>query len=94
MSVLIAPAIVTLTIGNGENPVLRYGIAGAALVIVVGRWRSRRPATSRSAATPSTRPRGGDHARRRHQRAQHEVDVHEGDEGSELRRSTSAADPL
>ena len=35
VSVLIAPAIVTLTIGNGENPVLRYGIAAAALVIVV-----------------------------------------------------------
>lgn len=36
VSVLIAPAIVTLTIGNGESPVLRYGIAGAALVVVVG----------------------------------------------------------
>jgi K(+)-stimulated pyrophosphate-energized sodium pump len=34
--VLIAPAIVTLTIGNGESPVLRYGIAGAALVVVIG----------------------------------------------------------
>jgi K(+)-stimulated pyrophosphate-energized sodium pump len=36
VSVLIAPAIVTLTIGNGESPVLRYGIAAAALVIVIG----------------------------------------------------------
>lgn len=36
VSVLIAPAIVTLTIGNGESPVLRYGIAGAALVVVIG----------------------------------------------------------
>lgn len=36
VSVLIAPAIVTLTIGDGESPVLRYGIAGAALVIVIG----------------------------------------------------------
>lgn len=35
VSVLIAPAIVTLTIGNGESPVLRYGIAGAALVVVI-----------------------------------------------------------
>ncbi|SES32788.1 K(+)-stimulated pyrophosphate-energized sodium pump [Pedococcus cremeus] len=36
VSVLIAPAIVTLTVGNGESPVLRYGIAAAALVIVIG----------------------------------------------------------
>jgi K(+)-stimulated pyrophosphate-energized sodium pump len=36
VSVLIAPAIVTLTIGDGESPVLRYGIAAAALVIVIG----------------------------------------------------------
>lgn len=36
VSVLIAPAIVTLTIGNGESPVLRYGIAAAALAVVIG----------------------------------------------------------
>jgi K(+)-stimulated pyrophosphate-energized sodium pump len=36
VSVLIAPAIVTLTVGNGENPAIRYGIAAAALVIVIG----------------------------------------------------------
>jgi len=36
VSVLIAPAIVTLTIGNGESPALRYGIAAAALVVVIG----------------------------------------------------------
>jgi K(+)-stimulated pyrophosphate-energized sodium pump len=36
VSVLVAPAIITLSIGAGENPVLRYGIAGAALAIVIG----------------------------------------------------------
>ena len=35
VSVLIAPAIVTLSIGDDENTVVRYGIAAAALVIVV-----------------------------------------------------------
>jgi K(+)-stimulated pyrophosphate-energized sodium pump len=35
VSVLIAPAIVTLTIGSGANGVIRYGIAGVALIIVV-----------------------------------------------------------
>ena len=36
VSVLIAPAIVTLTLGNGENHVMRYGIAAAAFAIVIG----------------------------------------------------------
>jgi len=35
VSVLIAPAIVTLTIGSGANGAIRYGIAGVSLVIVV-----------------------------------------------------------
>ncbi len=35
VSVLIAPAIVTLSIGSDENATLRYGIAAAALVIIV-----------------------------------------------------------
>jgi len=35
VSLLIAPAIVTLTIGSGANAYLRYGIAVAALIIVV-----------------------------------------------------------
>jgi K(+)-stimulated pyrophosphate-energized sodium pump len=35
VSVLIAPAIVTLTIGSGTNNPVRYGIAAVALVIVV-----------------------------------------------------------
>jgi len=35
VSVLIAPAIVTLTVGSGANSVVRYGIAGTALLIVV-----------------------------------------------------------
>ncbi|HEX8971418.1 sodium-translocating pyrophosphatase [Oryzihumus sp.] len=36
VSVLIAPAIVQLTIGSGANSVLRYGIAVVALLIAVG----------------------------------------------------------
>ncbi|MGZ4782092.1 MAG: sodium-translocating pyrophosphatase [Oryzihumus sp.] len=36
VSVLIAPAIVQLTIGSSANPVLRYGIAVVALLIAVG----------------------------------------------------------
>lgn len=35
VAVLIAPAIVTLTIGPSESPALRYGIAVAALVVIV-----------------------------------------------------------
>ena len=35
VSVLIAPAIVTLSIGDDQNDVVRYGIAGAAVLIVV-----------------------------------------------------------
>ncbi len=36
VSVLIAPAIVTLTLGSGANAAVRYGIAALALVIVIG----------------------------------------------------------
>jgi K(+)-stimulated pyrophosphate-energized sodium pump len=36
VSVLIAPAIVTLTVGDGASDPIRYGIAAAALVIVIG----------------------------------------------------------
>jgi len=35
VSVLIAPAIVTLSIGGGENAAVRYGIAATAFLIVV-----------------------------------------------------------
>ena len=35
VSVLIAPAIVTLSIGDDENNVVRYGIAAAAIIIVI-----------------------------------------------------------
>ncbi len=35
VSVLIAPAIVTVSVGDGANNLLRYGIAGISLVIVV-----------------------------------------------------------
>ena len=35
VSVLIAPAIVVLTVGPGANPALRYGIAAVAFVIVL-----------------------------------------------------------
>ena len=36
VSLLIAPAIVTLTVGDGANPLIRWGIALVALAIVVG----------------------------------------------------------
>ena len=36
VSLLIAPAIVTLTVGDGTSAPIRWGIASAALVIVVG----------------------------------------------------------
>jgi K(+)-stimulated pyrophosphate-energized sodium pump len=36
VSVLVAPAIVTLTVGKSENAFLRYGIAAIALVVVIG----------------------------------------------------------
>jgi len=36
VSVLVAPAIVTLSVGGDANPWIRYGIAAAALVIVIG----------------------------------------------------------
>ena len=36
VSLLIAPAIVTLTVGDGANTTIRLGIALAALVIVIG----------------------------------------------------------
>jgi K(+)-stimulated pyrophosphate-energized sodium pump len=35
VSVLVAPAIVTLTVGKSENGVLRYGIAAIATVIII-----------------------------------------------------------
>ena len=36
VSVLIAPAIVTLSVGADANAPMRFGIAGVAFVIVVG----------------------------------------------------------
>jgi K(+)-stimulated pyrophosphate-energized sodium pump len=35
VSVLIAPAIVIMTLGNSANPLVRYGIAAVALIIVI-----------------------------------------------------------
>src|SRR5205085_3718857 len=35
VSVLIAPAIVSLTVGSGASPAIRYGIAAVAFVIVI-----------------------------------------------------------
>ena len=35
VAVLIAPAIVQLTVGEDASPVIRYGIAGIAVVIIV-----------------------------------------------------------
>ena len=36
VSLLIAPAIVTLSVGSSENAGIRYGIAAIAVVIIVG----------------------------------------------------------
>ena len=36
VSVLIAPAVISFSVGEGANPVVRYGIALAGLVIIVG----------------------------------------------------------
>ncbi|HET7475044.1 MAG TPA: sodium-translocating pyrophosphatase [Dermatophilaceae bacterium] len=36
VSVLIAPAVVTLTIGPSSSTAIRYGISGAALVVIIG----------------------------------------------------------
>ena len=87
VSVLIAPAIVTLTIGNGANPAIRYGIAAAALVIVVGAVavsKSRDLAIGGDAAdtTPAAQATPDDDADAR----EHGIDLHKGDEtrGSEL----------
>jgi K(+)-stimulated pyrophosphate-energized sodium pump len=35
VSVLIAPAIVIMTLGNSANPLVRYGIAAVALIIII-----------------------------------------------------------
>ena len=87
VSVLIAPAIVTLTVGNGENPAIRYGIAGAALVVVVGAVAvSKSRDLAIGGDTADTAPAAhvtpdADHAAR-----EEGADVHEGDaaRGSEL----------
>ena len=57
VSVLIAPAIVTLTLGDDENHVIRYGIAAAAFAIVIGAVAVSKRVTWRSGATPRRVPR-------------------------------------
>jgi K(+)-stimulated pyrophosphate-energized sodium pump len=87
VSVLIAPAIVTLTIGNGANTPIRYGIAVAALVIVIGAVavsKTRDLAIGGDAVeeAPAAEAAPDDDA----SAAAHEVDLRKGDEtrGSEL----------
>ena len=87
VSVLIAPAIVTLTIGNAANTPIRYGIAVAALVIVIGAVavsKTRDLAIGGDAVeeAPATAVAPDDDA----DAAEHEVDLHRGDatRGSEL----------
>ncbi|HEU4542085.1 MAG TPA: sodium-translocating pyrophosphatase [Jiangellaceae bacterium] len=55
VSLLIAPAVVTMTIGDSANDALRYGIAGVAALIVVGAvWISkRRPVAIESSDEPA-----------------------------------------
>jgi K(+)-stimulated pyrophosphate-energized sodium pump len=47
VALLIAPAVVALSIGESENPVLRWSIAIVAALIVIGAviWSKRRPNT-------------------------------------------------
>jgi K(+)-stimulated pyrophosphate-energized sodium pump len=53
VALLIAPAIVTMTIGDGRNDALRYSIAGAAaLVVVVAVWISKRRRVTLDAGEP------------------------------------------
>jgi K(+)-stimulated pyrophosphate-energized sodium pump len=63
VAVLIAPAVVTLSIGDSANPFLRYVIAGIAVVIIVvavtvskrrgGAISDDMPAAGPAAADPS-----------------------------------------
>jgi K(+)-stimulated pyrophosphate-energized sodium pump len=87
VSVLIAPAIVTLTLGNGANAPIRYGIAVAALVIVIGavavsKTRDLAIGGDDVEETPVAEAAPDDDA----SAAEHEVDLHKGDatRGSEL----------
>jgi K(+)-stimulated pyrophosphate-energized sodium pump len=57
VALLIAPAIVTMSVGDGANDLLRWSIAGVStLVIVVAVWVSKRRdlAIAEAPATPST----------------------------------------
>ncbi|HET6665055.1 MAG TPA: sodium/proton-translocating pyrophosphatase, partial [Acidimicrobiales bacterium] len=55
VSLLIAPAIVTLSVGAGENAVARYGIAAVAVVIIVAAVlvSKRRESSLHSEAAPA-----------------------------------------
>ncbi|GAA4710952.1 sodium-translocating pyrophosphatase [Pedococcus ginsenosidimutans] len=87
VSVLVAPAIVTLSIGDGKNSAVRYGIAGAALVIVIAAVAVSK---SRDLAIGGETPEelGQEEAARVHAHtgAPTDTDVEPGDEarGSEL----------
>ena len=54
VALLIAPAVVALSIGESENGVLRWLIAVAAAAIVVGAvvWSKRRPTSVTDVEAP------------------------------------------
>ncbi len=53
VSLLIAPAIVALSIGTGHNPAARGGIAAVAIVVIVGAvWNSKRKSIAVKAEVP------------------------------------------
>jgi K(+)-stimulated pyrophosphate-energized sodium pump len=54
VSLLIAPAIVALSLGTENNPVVRGLISGVAILIIVGAvWNSKRKSIAVSAESPS-----------------------------------------
>jgi K(+)-stimulated pyrophosphate-energized sodium pump len=47
VSVLIAPLVISMTVGMDPNPALRYSIAiGAVLIILASIWNSKRKEVS------------------------------------------------
>jgi K(+)-stimulated pyrophosphate-energized sodium pump len=51
VALLVAPAVVQLSIGDGANPLLRYSLAAASLaVIVLAVWNSKRKSVSITAS--------------------------------------------
>jgi len=62
VSLLVAPAIVALSLGTGNNPVVRGLIAGAAIAVIVAAvWNSKRKSIAVKAELPSQGSTALDH---------------------------------